>query len=56
MTKDVTASGQLIYAVKVFTIVMVTPTMIANIAWKTYLVFMACVYTPSLSPNHHRVY
>ncbi|KAH7177042.1 putative Myo-inositol transporter 1 [Dactylonectria macrodidyma] len=26
----------------VFLIVMVTPTMIANIAWKTYLVFMAC--------------
>ncbi|KAF4995208.1 hypothetical protein FDECE_12880 [Fusarium decemcellulare] len=26
----------------VFLIVMVTPTMIADIAWKTYLVFMAC--------------
>ncbi|KAH0287583.1 general substrate transporter [Aureobasidium namibiae CBS 147.97] len=26
----------------VFTIVMVTPTMITNIRWKTYLVFMAC--------------
>ncbi|KAJ3532419.1 hypothetical protein NM208_g8442 [Fusarium decemcellulare] len=26
----------------VFLIVMVTPTMITNIAWKTYLVFMAC--------------
>ncbi|KAH6867523.1 putative Myo-inositol transporter 1 [Thelonectria olida] len=26
----------------VFLIVMVTPTMIANIAWKAYLVFMAC--------------
>ncbi|KAI4851035.1 putative Myo-inositol transporter 1 [Aureobasidium sp. EXF-8845] len=26
----------------VFTIVMVTPTMITNIKWKTYLVFMAC--------------
>ncbi|CAG7935859.1 unnamed protein product [Penicillium olsonii] len=26
----------------VFLIVMVTPTMIAKIAWKTYLVFMAC--------------
>ncbi|KAE8143815.1 MFS sugar transporter [Aspergillus pseudotamarii] len=26
----------------VFLIVMVTPTMIANITWKTYLVFMAC--------------
>ena len=30
----------------VFTIVMVAPTMIANIAWKTYLVFMACVRWP----------
>lgn len=30
-------------SIQVFTIVMVAPTMIANIAWKTYLVFMACV-------------
>lgn len=29
-------------SLQVFTIVMVTPTMIKNIAWKTYLVFMAC--------------
>ena len=33
----------LIILSKVFVIVMTTPTMVANITWKTYLIFMTTV-------------
>ncbi|THW40763.1 putative Myo-inositol transporter 1 [Aureobasidium pullulans] len=37
-----TSLAVMMYWVCSFTIVMVTPTMITNIRWKTYVVFMAC--------------
>ncbi|THY10042.1 putative Myo-inositol transporter 1, partial [Aureobasidium pullulans] len=37
-----TSLAVMMYWVWSFTIVMVTPTMITNIRWKTYVVFMAC--------------
>ncbi|THX23338.1 putative Myo-inositol transporter 1 [Aureobasidium pullulans] len=41
-----TSLAVMMYWVWSFTIVMVTPTMITNIRWKTYVVFMACVRLP----------
>lgn len=46
------AGGVELTPLQVFVIVMVTPTMINNIAWKTYLVFMACVSHPTSHSEH----